>query len=394
MPFQKKHAFEPTEVLLYLSIFAPNMVAMKLGETDTVTLNYSDFMTSAKCRLSFFHDTGFVPLIMRVAINECKEPLPIDSAVFLEDQCQAIQENLMEFSCSEPHSSFGTYEKHRFAQVSAVVFEQALKEKLSRKEVVHDVLFRIIVGMYCIVKSYFWFLLFIRALLGLPIPDSQQKYVDQRFFVRSLTERSNIYDPLYPAVLKCARNYLAEDKSLPNVIASHLEESKEKHRPASERGYILERLFVLTCHAHVTALHSKFEAKVAGGNSYLNFNMVPQIKQFHGVFPDIKESGIYWSISPTYPFVEGFFYNGKILAGIQVTVRAPKEHSSNKVPTRRTMELLEKIADFCEPRKIGFSLVYAVPKEQFEKLDVFNLLEIESFAACQGSSSFCPSPFV
>ena len=144
-------------------------------------------------------------------------------------------------------------------------------------------------------------------------------------------------------------------------------------------------------------MHTSFGAITSGDSSYLQFQSVPVIVKFAGLFPDFEEEGIYWSTSANYPLVEGYFFNKKMLIGIQMTLSPPKLHSSAKVPGVGTAQLLSKIAEFCEGRKIGFALVFVVASENFHsendgkdiltQKSIRNLLHIESFTECKPRSA-------
>ena len=144
-------------------------------------------------------------------------------------------------------------------------------------------------------------------------------------------------------------------------------------------------------------MHTSFGAITSGDGSYLQFQSVPVIVKFAGPFPDFNEEGIYWSTNAKYPLVEGFFFNRKMLIGIQVTLSPPKFHSSAKVLGVGTTELLSKIADFCEIQKIGLALVLVVPSENFHndnggkdvltQESIRNLLHMESFTECKPRSA-------
>ena len=75
-------------------------------------------------------------------------------------------------------------------------------------------------------------------------------------------------------------------------------------------------------------MHTSFGAITSGDSSYLQFQSVPVLVKFAGLFPDFEEEEIYWSTSANYPLVEGYFFNKKMLIGIQVTLSPPKLHLS------------------------------------------------------------------
>ena len=65
LSFQKRFPMDKHEVLLYLSLYGQNFVKNKIGSNESVILEYSDFITATASRISFYQDSGFVPLVMR-----------------------------------------------------------------------------------------------------------------------------------------------------------------------------------------------------------------------------------------------------------------------------------------------------------------------------------------
>lgn len=209
------------------------------------------------------------------------------------------------------------------------------------------------------------------------------QYVDKRYFVLK-DELSQIYEPLYPIILRYAQDIFSSQKIVPSVVLSHVNELYDITRSPDELGRILERVFYLLCHLRAAHGQEFLSAEVNGSDAYLKFPVVPIVEKFSTDFPVILKKGVYWSSASNYPLVEGFFYNGSVLIGIQVTRMPVAEHSTSNLDLGlKKRRLLKEILTFCTNRSIGFALVYAVPEKEFNllksKASNLNLLNCESF---------------
>ena len=217
----------------------------------------------------------------------------------------------------------------------------------------------------------------------------------EQFYAPSALKFFVLFRPLFPAVHEYVKSFLSDEMTPPETIIRTIEEFFDKTRTSSERGQIMQRVFLMLCYFHsytgINLWKANFKSGLdtqlserngmSGTGVCLQFkNRTPCVEEFQGCFPDITRHGIYWSTDDNYPLVEGFLFNGHCLVGIQCTLTSPHRHSSNKIPSGpKKLKLLENILEFCEKKEIIFALVYVVPKEVFLDVCGFNLLDIQSF---------------
>lgn len=127
-PFSKKKAFSKAEVLLYLSIIAPEISKEKLGNLNVVTLKYSDYFITESARTSFYEVTGYNPLFMRIAIIEyCFRTLPFSQDLPLYAMFRIFELQFEEFSQSDPKNVFDSLYQILLGKFSVFIYLFSLR---------------------------------------------------------------------------------------------------------------------------------------------------------------------------------------------------------------------------------------------------------------------------